>query len=145
MAWIERRAEVGWEASLARGRGSVPGGSGAHFELPVTWASRLEHSDGRTSPEEPIAAAPAACHAMALSNVLTDAGSSERLQFAAVVAAELGDEGVRVVATDLAVQARRPGIDTRACARHAQAAERACPVSNALRGNLEIRVHPSLD
>ncbi len=123
----------------------MSGRSGGLADLPVTWSARVERSDGRTSPEELIAAAHAACYAMAFSNVLNEAGSPpQRLDVSAVVGAELGEDGLRVVSSDLTVHGRVPGMDAAAFARHAGDAERACPVSNALRGNLEIRVHPTL-
>jgi hypothetical protein len=63
-----RRADVVWEGSLARGSGKVTAASSSAFsELPVSWASRTERSDGKTSPEELVAAAHASCFAMALS------------------------------------------------------------------------------
>ena len=65
-----REAEITWEGSLASGTGTVSGGSGALGRLPVTWASRTERPDGKTSPEELIAAAHASCFSMALALVL---------------------------------------------------------------------------
>ncbi len=71
MPRAERRAEVVWEGDLLQGHGKVVSvGSGALGELPITWASRTERSDGKTSPEELLAAAHAACYAMALSHTL---------------------------------------------------------------------------
>ena len=145
MAGIERRAEVVWEGGLAQGSGSVTAGTGTVSELPVTWASRVERPDGRTSPEELLAEAHATCFAMALSNTLNEAGSPpERLDVTAVVSAELGDEGLRVTASDLTVVGRVPGMDASHFERIAGDAERSCPISNALRGNLDIRVNASL-
>ncbi len=146
MAGIERRAEVVWEGGLATGHGTVTGGSGAVRELPVTWASRVEGADGRTSPEELLAESHAACYAMALSHTLNEAGNPpERLAVSAVVSAELGDEGLRVTASELTVAGRVPGMDARQFERLAQEAERSCPISNALRGNLDVRVNASLE
>ncbi len=145
MAGIERRAEVVWEGALT-GEGTVSGGTGAVRDLPVTWAARVEEPDGSTSPEELIAAAHAACYAMAFSNTLNDAGNPpERLHVTAVVSAELSDDGLAVTASDLTVVGRVPGMDAREFERLAGDGERSCPVSNALRGNLEIRVHASLE
>jgi lipoyl-dependent peroxiredoxin len=146
MAGIERRAEVVWEGGLARGNGTVTAvSSGAVSELPVTWASRVERADGRTSPEELLAEAHATCYAMSFSNVLNEAGNPpERLEVAAVVSADLGEEGLRVTGSDLDVVGRVPGMDAAQFERLAGEAERSCPVSNALRGNLEIRVNASL-
>ena len=73
MAIATRQAELTWDGSLARGRGFLSTGSGALERLPVTWASRTEQPDGRTSPEELVAAAHASCFAMALALVLGEA------------------------------------------------------------------------
>lgn len=143
---IERRAEVVWEGPLASGSGETKGTSSNAFSLPVTWSARTESADGKTSPEELVAAAHASCYAMAFSNVLAEAGSPpDRLEVAAVVSAELGDDGLRVTASDLTVTGRVPGLEASDFSRHAQDAERACPVSNALRGNVEIRVEARLE
>ena len=145
MAPIERRAEAVWEGSLQEGRGSAVGMSGAFADLPVTWASRVEEADGRTSPEELLATAHAACYAMALSNVLAERGTPpERLRVSAVVGAQL-DGGLSVVSSELTVRGSVPGIDEDAFAEAAEEGERSCPISNAVRGNLDIRVQASLD
>jgi len=146
VAGIERRANAVWEGDLARGSGTVTGGTGAGPELPVTWASRVERPDGRTSPEELLAEAHAACYAMAFSNVLSGAGNPpERLEVSAVVSAELGDEGLRVTTSELTVSGHVPGMDAAEFERLAQEGERNCPISNVLRGNLDIRVNASLE
>ena len=146
VAGIERRANVVWEGNLTGGTGTVSAGSGAVADLPVTWTSRVERSDGRTSPEELLAEAHAACYAMAFSNVLNEAGNPpERLAVSAVVSAELGDEGLRVTASELTVSGRVPGMEPGEFERLARDGERACPISNALRGNLEIRVNAILE
>jgi osmotically inducible protein OsmC len=146
MAGIERSARVVWQGELSRGSGTVSAGSGAVEELPVTWTSRTERPDGRTSPEELIAAAHAACYAMAFSNVLNEAGSPpDELDVEAVVSADLGDEGLRVTSSVLEVAGRVPGMDQAEFERLAQDGERSCPVSNALRGNLDIRVNARLE
>ena len=82
-----RRAEATWSGALTSGSGEVSAiSSGAFSALPVTWASRTETSDGRTSPEELVAAAHASCFAMALSGALARAGTPpERLDVSAEV------------------------------------------------------------
>ena len=146
MAGFERRAEVVWEGALATGGGTVTSRTGALGDLPVTWASRVERPEGATSPEELIAAAHAACYAMAFSNTLNEAGNPpERLHVTAVVSAELGDEGLAVTGSELTVVGRVPGMDAGEFERLAEDGDRSCPVSNALRGNLEIRVHATLE
>ena len=66
MAHVERTAEVAWSGTIARGMGMASGGSGAIRGLPITLASRFGAPEGKTSPEELIAAAHAGCFAMAL-------------------------------------------------------------------------------
>ena len=86
MANVERTATTVWEGDLAHGNGVLSLKSGAAPDLPVTWASRTERSDGKTSPEELIAAAHASCFSMALSHELAQAGNPpERLDVSATV------------------------------------------------------------
>lgn len=142
MATVERNARVVWEGDL-KGSGNVTGGSGALNELPVTFASRVESPDGKTSPEEMIAAAHATCYAMAFSNVLSEKGSDpERLTVSA--SCYLDDGQLKITAVDLDVQGQVSGMDQSGFERAANEAEQACPVSNALRGNVEIRVNATL-
>ena len=144
MAVAERRAEVVWEGNLARGTGSFAVGSGAMGEQPVTWASRTERSAGKTSPEELIAAAHASCFAMELSNVLDEGGTPpERLQISAVCTFDV--ENGKVSSVDLDVRGRVPGLDAEGFQNAVEQGDQGCPVSNALRGNVEIRVNASLD
>jgi lipoyl-dependent peroxiredoxin len=146
VAGIERRAEVTWEGGLADGRGTASAGTGVFDELPVSWPARVERPDGQTSPEELLAASHAACYAMALSHVLGQAGTPpERLDVSAVVSAELGEGGLRVTGSALEVVGRVPGVDGEGFTSAAEEAERNCPISNALRGNLEIRVQARLE
>jgi lipoyl-dependent peroxiredoxin len=144
MATAERRAEVVWEGNLPRGSGRFTVGSGAMGEQPVTWASRTERSDGKTSPEELIAAAHGSCFAMALSNVLAEGGTPpERLEISAVCTFDV--DNVKVSSVDLDIRGRVPGIDAEDFQSAVEQAEQGCPVSNALRGNVEMRVTASLE
>jgi lipoyl-dependent peroxiredoxin len=144
MATAERRANVVWEGDLPRGNGRFTVGSGAMGEQPVTWASRTERSDGKTSPEELIAAAHGSCFAMALSNVLAEGGTPpERLEISAVCTFDI--DNVKVSSVDLDIRGRVPDIDADGFQNAVGQAEQGCPVSNALRGNVEIRVNASLD
>jgi osmotically inducible protein OsmC len=143
MATAERRAEVVWEGDLPRGGGRFTVGSGAMGEMPVTWASRTERSDGKTSPEELIAAAHGSCFAMALSNVLAEGGTPpERLEISAVCTFDV--DNIKVSSVDLDVRGDVPGIDAEDFQGAVEQAEQGCPVSNALRGNVEMRVSASL-
>jgi lipoyl-dependent peroxiredoxin len=144
MATAERRAEVVWEGDLPGGHGRFTVGSGAMGEQAVTWASRTERSDGKTSPEELIAAAHGSCFAMALSNVLAEGGTPpERLDITAVCTFDV--DNIKVSSVDLDIRANVPGIDEEGFQNAVGQAEQGCPVSNALRGNVEIRVNASLD
>jgi len=146
VAGIERTAEIDWQGGLADGSGTVVGTSSGAIDLPVTWASRVEAPEGRASPEELVAAAHAACYAMAFSHTLAEAGSPpERLHVTATVRAELGDEGLAITSSDLEVRGRVSGLDAAQFQRQAEEAERGCPVSNALRGSIEIGVSATLE
>ena len=146
MARAESRAEAVWEGNLTEGSGTVSGGSGATGDLEVTWKARTERPDPKTSPEELLAEAHAACFAMAFSNTLNEAGNPpERLAIAATAAFEVGDEGPRIPWIELDVRGRVPGMDQSQFERLAEDADRGCPVSNALRGNVDIRVKATLE
>ncbi len=143
MATAERTAEVTWEGELASGGGSFVVGSGAMDEQGFTWASRAEEPAGKTSPEELIAAAHAGCYAMALADALAEGGNQpERLSVSSNVTFDV--DGLKVTTSELTVQGSVPGLDEEGFEEAARQAEQACPVSNALRGNVEIRLNASL-
>ena len=139
----ERSAEVTWNGSLMDGSGRIDSvGSGAFGPLDVTWASRAEEPAGRTSPEELIAAAHAACFSMALSHALAEAGTPpEELKTGATVAFQPG-EGITKIA--LTVRGTVPGIDEEAFREAAEGAKDGCPVSQAVTGVPEITVEATL-
>jgi lipoyl-dependent peroxiredoxin len=142
MVTAQRNAEVVWGGDLASGSGTVEPGSGAFGALPISWASRTEEPAGQTSPEELIAAAHAGCYAMALSHTLAEAGNPpQRLEVSAVTSFE---PGKGVVSSNLTVRGRVPGLDAAGFEDAAREGEQNCPVSNALRGNVEIGLHASL-
>ena len=140
----ERRADVVWEGSLMDGSGTITSvGSGALPQLPVTWASRAESPEGRTSPEELIAAAHAACFAMALSHALAEAGNPpERLETSATLTFV---PGTGITKSVLTVKGRVPGIDESAFREAAEGAKDGCPVSGALKGNVELSVEAEFE
>src|SRR5438270_2808555 len=147
MPTAERRADVVWEGNLREGHGEITStGSGALRSLPVTWEARAGQSGGKTSPEELIAAAHAACYCMALSNGLAEAGHApERLQASAVCTFEAGEAGARIASVALDLQARVPGMDEAEFQKAAEGAKENCPVSKALKGNVEITLKAKLD
>jgi lipoyl-dependent peroxiredoxin len=113
---------------------------------PVTVASRFGEPQGKTSPEELIAAAHATCFTMALGLVLAGEHTPpERLAVDAVITLEEIDGQYTITSSELEVVGRVAGIDQAAFERPAQEAEQACPVSRALAGRVEIRSHTRLE
>ncbi len=142
---VQRTASVVWEKDLLKGAGTVTTGSGAFRQFPVTWASRTEDSGGKTSPEELLAAAHASCYAMALSATLARRGTPpERLDVTAVCSFERVGDGWKVTTSELSVRGRVVGLDERMFQDVARAAEKTCPISNAIRNNVEVRLSASL-
>jgi lipoyl-dependent peroxiredoxin len=139
----ERRADVVWQGDLLHGSGTIGRvGSGAFGPLDVSWASRAEEPNGKTSPEELIAAAWASCFAMALSNVLAKAETPpEKLETSATVTFQPG-EGIRRGA--LTVRGTVSGLDEDGFRSAAREAQQNCPVSMALTGIPEITLDASL-
>jgi osmotically inducible protein OsmC len=139
----ERRAEVVWQGDLLHGSGTIGVvGSGAFGPLDVSWASRAEEPNGKTSPEELVAAAWASCFAMALSNVLAKADTPpEKLETSATVTFQPG-EGITHGA--LTVRGTVPGLDAEGFRTAAEEAKENCPVSKALTGIPDVTVEASL-
>lgn len=149
MPMAERRAEVTWEGNLVQGKGNITStGSGAFSGgVPVTWASRVEKSDGRTSPEELIAMAHASCYAMAFSHTLNEGGTPPtRLQVSAVVTVEPNPGGgIKVGESRLEVRGKVPGLNQAKFEEMAKKGEQGCPISNALRGSVNISLKATLE
>lgn len=142
-----RRAEATWEGDLLSGSGVVSAASsGAFSSLPVSWASRTEASNGKTSPEELVAAAHAACFSMAFSSGLAKAGfPATRLDVSADVTFDKLEGGWTVTKSALTVRGVVPGIDQAAFSAAAEAARDGCPISRALKGNVELSVDATLE
>ena len=149
MAQAERRADVVWEGNLLQGSGTVTSvTSGALGDLPVSWPARTEQHGGKTSPEELLAAAHAACYAMAFSHALAQGGNPpERLQVSATVGFDPkpGGGGFYVSGSKLAVRGRVPGMDQAAFEAAARQGEQGCPISNAIRNNVPIDLEATLE
>ena len=139
MASFSRNVRVAWDGGLLDGKGVASAGSGA-FALPVTFAVRVGEPQGHTSPEELIAAAHAACYAMAFNATLgRRGGKSSHIDVTATVTAEKSDSGIKIVSSKLdLVVAGLEGLEASQLGEVAKQAEAGCPVSNALRGNLAI-------
>ena len=139
----DRSASVVWHGDLLHGGGTIAAApSGAFGPLEVTWASRSEEPNGRTSPEELIAAAWASCFAMALSNVLAKAGTPpDRLETSATVTFQPG-EGI--VKGALTVRGTVSDLDEAGFKEAAEDAKQNCPVSKALAGVPDVSLEASL-
>ena len=146
MPTADRRADTTWEGTLTEGKGVLELLSSEAASLPVTWASRVESPDGRTSPEELLAAAHSSCYAMAFSATLGRNGTPpERLHVTSVVS--LGDKeggGIQVNTSALTVHGTVPGLDQAGFQALAEEGEQGCPISNAIRGNVAITVTATL-
>lgn len=142
-----RSATVTWTGALADGSGTVSSGSSEMFrDLPVSWASRTEEPEGRTSPEELLAAAHASCFAMSLSGGLARAGTPpEHLHVEAQVTFDKRDAGWTVVSSALTVLGHVPGATHASFVAAAEAAKEGCPISRALAGNVELSVDATLE
>ena len=138
-----RSAQATWTGDLKSGSGEireVP--SGAFGPLQVSWAARTEEPGGKTSPEELIAAAHASCFAMQLSSLLAKAGSPpEELNTSATVTFV---PGTGITKSALTVVGKVPGIDEAAFKAVADEAKGTCPVSNALKNNVELMLDARL-
>ena len=141
MADIKRTAEVVWKGDLRSGNGRISSSSGVLQDTPYSFATRFKQSPG-TNPEELIAAAHAACYSMAFAHTLSSKGyqpeSIETRGICSLTPQEGG--GFRITKMRLEVQGRVPDIDGSTFRQVAEEAEKECPVSNALRGGLEIEL-----
>jgi osmotically inducible protein OsmC len=143
---VTRHAEVTWKGELLTGSGTIDYvGSGAFSRMPVTWASRTESHDGRTSPEELLAAAHGSCFSMALSSRLAKNGTpATELKIRAVVTFDKGEAGWGIASSAIEVRGTVPGLDAETFARIAEDAKENCPVSQALKGNVALSVVATL-
>ena len=142
MATFARHVDVEWNGGLPDGSGTAKAGSGA-FSVPVTFPSRIaEKADGKTTPEEFMAAAHAVCYAMVLTNTIgKQGGQASRVRVTATVSADKSEAGIKVTSSHLAaVVEGLKGIDPATIQELAIGAEKGCPISNAIRGSVSITV-----
>jgi osmotically inducible protein OsmC len=139
----ERSASVVWQGDLMNGSGTIAEApSGAYGPLDVSWASRAEEPNGKTSPEELLASAWAACFAMALSSALAKGGNPpEKLQASATVTFQPGEGITKGV---LSVRGTVPGMDEAAFKDAAEGAKENCPVSQALAGIPDVSLEATI-
>ena len=145
MATLERHVSEDWQGSVMEGKGEAKAGTGA-FSLPVTFPSRIGEPAGKTSPEELMAAAHAACYAMALNGTLgRKSASADRTVVTATITADRGEAGIKIVSSKLTVTAHGlKGVAASDFQAIAQEAEGRCPVSNAYRGTMQITVEATV-
>jgi len=141
-----REARVVWNGDLMSGTGTVSAGSSGLFkDIPVSWSARTEAPGGKSSPEELLAAAHASCFAMALSAGLARAGTPpKRLEVSAKVTFDKVGDNWTVVSSALDVRGEVPGLDAEKFKQAAEGAKENCPISRALKGNVNLSVTPSL-
>ncbi|MBA3441524.1 MAG: OsmC family protein [Pyrinomonadaceae bacterium] len=146
MADIKRTAEAVWNGELRSGRGEISSPSGVLAKTPYSFGTRFEGQPG-TNPEELIAAAHAACYSMALAATLGRAGHQpQQVKTRAVCTLQPQQpSGFRITKMRLETEGTIPGIDDATFQKIAAEAEQACPVSNALRGSLEIELDAKLN
>ncbi|MDA8369523.1 MAG: OsmC family protein [Nocardiopsaceae bacterium] len=137
----KRQAHTVWEGDLPKGTGTVTFDSSGIGDYAVSWPSRAEEANGKTSPEELIAAAHSSCFSMALSNGLSKAGTPPtRLNTQAEVTFQ---PGTGITGIHISVQGEVPGLDESGFVEAAEDAKANCPVSQALSGT-EITLTASL-
>jgi lipoyl-dependent peroxiredoxin len=147
MPRVQREAKVTWEGNVARGSGAISAASSAFDALPYSLATRVGNPEGKTSPEELVAAAHAACFAMSLAGELAGAGSPpEHLDVRAVVTLDEVDDGShRIVASELHARARVKEADTEKLERLAAAASEGCPLTKLIEASAKVTVTATLE
>jgi len=141
-----RSASAHWQGTLTGGSGSVTSATGTFGPLETTWRARAEASDtGLTSPEELLAAAWAACFSMASSNELAKAGFPVTSNDVSVaVTADKLEAGFTVISALLTLRATVPGVDQATFDIAVGKAKDGCPISRALKGNVEVTLDAAL-
>jgi osmotically inducible protein OsmC len=143
---IERTASISWEGNAARGTGLLTAGGGAFAELPFSIASRIAVQQGKTSPEELLAAAHGGCLTTSIASELSKVGSPpERLDVdVRVVMDEVPGQGHLIVASEVDVDARVPGLSEEAFDAAVAAADATCPFSILIRASASVTVRARL-
>lgn len=146
MPRIIREADVVWEGTVSRGSGVVRAASSGAFELPTTIASRAGDPEGKTSPEELLAAAHASCFVTSLGSELARAGTPpERLEVHCTITMdEVNDLGHRIVSSAIEARGTVPDCDQAGFAQAAEAADAGCPFSALIRASATVTVEARL-
>ena len=142
-----RRADATWGGDLLSGRGTVTAATTRVFaDLPTTWASRIGEPAGVTSPEELLAAAHASCFSMACSNELAKAGTPPTtVSVSVAVTGDKLESGWTVLSSAITVRGVVPGATEASFREAAEKAKDGCPISKALKGNVELSVEAILE
>jgi osmotically inducible protein OsmC len=144
---IVRKADVAWEGTVSRGSGVVRATSSSAFELPVTLASRIADPDGKTSPEELLAAAHASCFVTSLGSELHRAGApAEHIDLSCTITMdEVEGKGHQIVQSDIAARVVAPGANDATLAAAAAAADEGCPFSTLIKGTATVTYEATLE
>ena len=147
MPRVQREAMVTWQGNVARGNGSINAATGAFKALPYSLATRVEKPDGKTSPEELLAAAHAGCYAMSLAGELTREGSPpDHLDVRATVTLDQVEDGShQIVASELLARARVTDIDGEQFQRIAELASDNCTFSKLINASGTVTVSATLE
>ncbi len=147
MPRIVREAEIDWVGTTARGSGVVRAASTGSFELPSTIAARIDVTEGKTSPEELLAAAHATCFVTSLGSELARVGTPPERMYVhcTITMDEVEGAGHRIVASDISARAVVPGADDDTLAAAAQAADEGCPFSALIRATATVTVDATLE
>ncbi len=139
MAEFSRTATINWAGSIMEGKGNVKGGSAA-FDLPVSFPRRIGDAEGVTSPEELMAAAHAACYAMALNGFVgRKGGAIGKTTITCQITADKGDAGITITKSALSLTAEGlTGIDEAGFREAAETAKNSCPVSKAYAASMAV-------
>jgi osmotically inducible protein OsmC len=144
---IVREAEIVWEGTTARGAGVVTAATSGAFSLPTTNASRIGDPEGKTSPEELIAAAHASCFVTSLGSELARAGKPpEHMQVRCTIVMDQIESGDhRIVSSAIAARAQVPDCDDATFQKAAADADAGCPISALIRGTATVTVEAVRD
>ena len=142
MPRIVRKADVVWEGSIARGEGTLHAISSGAFTLPYTNASRIADPEGKTSPEELLAAAHAGCFTMSLGSELARAGTPpERLDVRCTITMdEVEGRGHQIVHSEIEAGGQVPNCDDASFAQAVEAADAGCPFSALIRASATVTI-----
>jgi osmotically inducible protein OsmC len=144
---IVREADLVWQGTISRGAGVVAAASSHAFELPVTIASRVGDPEGKTSPEELLAAAHATCYVTSLGGELARARTPpERLHVHCTITMdEVEGMGHRIVSSAIVARGVVPGCDAAAFAQAAETADQGCSFSALIRASATVTIDAALD